>query len=144
MKFFEQFPNKSINEKYFGIFGIPCKTNCYFEYRIRILCIFLYMGTYFKLIFDIFRRRRRRRVPSSSSSSSSVRPSVPSSVPSSSSVLCPSVPSSVQIQTFKKIKQNRLLKQTKITFQLFWGFRKEKSFFCYFWFKLKAGMVFFE
>ena len=44
---------------------------CYFEYRIRILCIFLYMGTYFKSIFDI--------CPSSSSvpslSSSVRRPS---------------------------------------------------------------------
>ena len=33
---------------YFGIFGLFCTINCYFEYRIRIVCIFLYVGTYFE------------------------------------------------------------------------------------------------
>ena len=32
----------------FGIFGLFCPINCYFEYRFRILCTFLYMGTYFE------------------------------------------------------------------------------------------------
>ena len=54
------------------MFGLFCNTNFYFAYRIWILCIFLYMGTYFKCIFDIF--------PSSSSSSCPVVV-----------VLCPSV-----------------------------------------------------
>ena len=36
---------------YFDMLGIFCTINCYFEYRIRIMCIFLYMGTYFKYIF---------------------------------------------------------------------------------------------
>ena len=31
--------------KYFGVFGVFYIINRYFEYRIRILCIFLYMGT---------------------------------------------------------------------------------------------------
>ena len=83
---FQTFPK---TRKYFGMFGLFCKINCYFEYRIRILCIFLYMGTYFKWISDIS--------PSSPCPVVVVVlcPSVPSSVPSSSSVLCPSVPSSV-------------------------------------------------
>ena len=37
---------------YFGVAGVLFTTNCYFEYRIRILCLLLYMGTYLK---DIFR-----------------------------------------------------------------------------------------
>ena len=37
---------------HFGMFGLFCIINCYFEYSIRILRIFLYMGTYFKDIFD--------------------------------------------------------------------------------------------
>ena len=57
----------------FGIVGVFCIINRYFEYRIRILCIFLYMGTYFKFVFDI--------CPSSSSSS----------CPVVVVVLCPSV-----------------------------------------------------
>ena len=40
--------------KYFGIVGVICTINCYFESRIQILCIFLYMGTYFRDIFDTF------------------------------------------------------------------------------------------
>ena len=36
---------------YFGIGGVLCIINCYFEYRIRILCPLLYMGTYLKDIF---------------------------------------------------------------------------------------------
>ena len=38
--------------KYFGMFGLFCTINRYFGYRIRILCIFLYMGIWCK---DIFR-----------------------------------------------------------------------------------------
>ena len=105
---------------YFDTFGVFCNINCYFQYGIRILCLFLYIGRYFKGIFDIFEifwKMTRsvnnfstknifsknvytlvlsRRVPSSSSLSSSVCPSVPSSVvrrrrrPSS---VRPSVPS---------------------------------------------------
>ena len=37
--------------KYFGILGLFCAINRYFEYRIRFLCIFLYMGTWCKDIF---------------------------------------------------------------------------------------------
>ena len=33
---------------YFGIFCVLCTINCYFEYRIWILCLLLYMGTYLK------------------------------------------------------------------------------------------------
>ena len=35
-------------QMYFDIFGVFCTINRYFEYRIWIQCIFLYMGTYFK------------------------------------------------------------------------------------------------
>ena len=49
------------------MFCLFCTMNCYFEYRIRILCICLYIGTYFKCIVGMF---------PSSSSSSSVRPVV--------------------------------------------------------------------
>ena len=42
------------NRMYFGIVGLFCIINCYFEYRIRILCIFPYMGTYFKDIVRHF------------------------------------------------------------------------------------------
>ena len=78
-----------------------CKRNCYFEYRIRILCIELYMVTYLKNIFRHFfvvvvvvvSSRRRRplsvrpsRRPSRRRRPSSVRPSRrPSRRPSSSS-----------------------------------------------------------
>ena len=40
--------------KYFGIFGIFCIINRYFEYRIRIRCIWLYLGTWFKICFYVF------------------------------------------------------------------------------------------
>ena len=33
---------------YFGILGVICNKNWYFEYDIRILCILMYIGTYFK------------------------------------------------------------------------------------------------
>ena len=39
---------------YFGIYGVFCIINCYFEYGIRILCIFLYIGRYFKDLFEHF------------------------------------------------------------------------------------------
>ena len=39
---FQQFPK---NRKCFGIDGVFCAINRYFEYRIRILYISLYMGT---------------------------------------------------------------------------------------------------
>ena len=47
-RFFE----RSKNRVSFGIVGVFCIIDRYFEYRIRILCIFLYMGTYFKCIFE--------------------------------------------------------------------------------------------
>ena len=46
------FRNFLIPRKYFGIFGVLCIINRYFEYRIRILCIWLYMGTSVKCIFE--------------------------------------------------------------------------------------------
>ena len=39
---------------YFGVDGLFCIINVYFEYRIRILCIGLYIGTWFKCIFEHF------------------------------------------------------------------------------------------
>ena len=39
---------------YFGILGVFCTINWYFEYRIRIRCTFLYMGTYFKDLSEHF------------------------------------------------------------------------------------------
>ena len=50
----EHFPQNRKSRMYFGIAGLFCTINCYFEYRNRILCIFLYMGTYFKDIFEHF------------------------------------------------------------------------------------------
>ena len=35
----------------FWHFGVFCTINCYFEFGIRIRCIFLYIGSYFKDIF---------------------------------------------------------------------------------------------
>ena len=43
--------------KCFYIFGLFCIINRYFEYRIRICCIELYMGTLFKTFFDMFSKR---------------------------------------------------------------------------------------
>ena len=40
--------------KCFGIVGVLYTINRYFEYRIRILCIGLYMGTWVKCIFEHF------------------------------------------------------------------------------------------
>ena len=53
---FDVFPT---SRKCFGIFG-PFRTiNRYFEYLIRILCIFLYMGEHtLKIFFDIFRPQK--------------------------------------------------------------------------------------
>ena len=48
LKVFDLFQRFPITRMYFGIVGLFCKTNCKFEYRIWILCIFLCMGTYFK------------------------------------------------------------------------------------------------
>ena len=52
---FEHFANSVVLKCMLALFGVICTINCYFEYRIWILCIFLYMGTYFK---DIFRTRK--------------------------------------------------------------------------------------
>ena len=38
----------------FGIVGLFCIINCYFEYGIRIRCTLLYMGTLVKCIFEHF------------------------------------------------------------------------------------------
>ena len=46
----------------FDVFGGFCVISCYFEYRIRIRCLFLYMGTSYKnmfLIFSTFLKRSR-------------------------------------------------------------------------------------
>ena len=40
--------------KYFGVVGLLSIINCYFEYRIPILCILLYMGPWVKYIFEHF------------------------------------------------------------------------------------------
>ena len=42
------------SESILAFFGPFCIINRYFEYRIRILCIFLYMGTWCKDIFRHF------------------------------------------------------------------------------------------
>ena len=39
---------------FFGVVGVFCTINHYFEFGIRILCIFLYIGSYFKDIFELF------------------------------------------------------------------------------------------
>ena len=46
----------------FCIVGVFCIINWYFEYRSRIRCIWLYMGTCFNLcdIFDIFQNMSRK------------------------------------------------------------------------------------
>ena len=45
---FEHFRNIWIVRKYFGVVGVFGATNCYFEYRVQILCVWLYTGTWFK------------------------------------------------------------------------------------------------
>ena len=52
--FFEIAQSIQTFRKYFYIVGLFCTRTHYFEYRIRILCIFLYMGAYFKYIFRHF------------------------------------------------------------------------------------------
>ena len=51
--------------KYFGILGVFCIIDLYFEYRIWILCIWLYMEAWFKNMFwDVLRIfRRYKNVP---------------------------------------------------------------------------------
>ena len=49
---------QSILRNYFGMLGVLCTINCYSEYRIRILCICLYMGTYVKDLFITFLLKR--------------------------------------------------------------------------------------
>ena len=49
---FEMFEHNVFLLMYFGVVGVFCTTNCYFEYRI--LFIFLYIRTDFKDIFHIF------------------------------------------------------------------------------------------
>ena len=58
---FRNFPK---GRKYFGIFGLFCIINSYFEYRIRIR---LYMGTWLKYYFCDFVRfsRKLQKCPSS-------------------------------------------------------------------------------
>ena len=43
-----------IFESILAFVGLFCIIDCYFEYRIRIRCIWLYMGTWFKNIFCDF------------------------------------------------------------------------------------------
>ena len=53
--FLRDFPPKSKFSKVFWHHCVFYTINCYFEYRIRILCIWLYMGTWFKINFgDVF------------------------------------------------------------------------------------------
>ena len=44
---------------YFGIVGLFFIINRYFEYRIRIRCIELYMGTWFKHVFRHFPKNQK-------------------------------------------------------------------------------------
>ena len=62
-EFFEHFG--FFVEMNFGIFGVSWIISWYFEYRIRIRCSFLYMGTYFKDYFRLFRNKQNRYVPRS-------------------------------------------------------------------------------
>ena len=39
---------------HFDVFGVICIINCYVECVYRILCIFLYIGTYFRDSFRYF------------------------------------------------------------------------------------------
>ena len=50
---FRNVPCSCTSLKVFWHVFFLCIINRYFEYRIRILCIFLYMGTYFE---DFFRQ----------------------------------------------------------------------------------------
>ena len=52
--FFEVFEQIPKTRMYFCILVLFCTINPYFEYRLRILWILLYMGTYFKHIFRHF------------------------------------------------------------------------------------------
>ena len=52
--FSEKFISPLKLRKRFGIVGLFCTINRCFEYRIRILCIFLYMGTWCKDNFRHF------------------------------------------------------------------------------------------
>ena len=44
-------------EYVFGMCDVFCTINCYFGFRIWILCIFLYIGTYFEDCFRHFRQK---------------------------------------------------------------------------------------
>ena len=52
----KMFQNVPKYRKHFGIWRVFCIINCYFEYRTRIRCIWLYMGTWFKSVFCVFLR----------------------------------------------------------------------------------------
>ena len=59
---FPRFSNETIFSNKFWQFRRECCTiNCYFEYRNRILCVFLYVGTYFKDMFRHFRQTNRMK-----------------------------------------------------------------------------------
>ena len=49
---FESFENIVLFSNLFG-HGVFCTISCCFEYRIRIRCIWLYMGTCFNLFCDL-------------------------------------------------------------------------------------------
>ena len=58
---FEMFENIGISEMNFGVVGVLCTINCYFEYVYRIRCIFLYIGTCFRYLFEnLFSKCPRR------------------------------------------------------------------------------------
>ena len=46
--FFNIFEKCRFVRIHFGMFGVFCTRNSYFEYGIRIRCILLYIGTWFK------------------------------------------------------------------------------------------------
>ena len=48
------FENNVFVRMRFGVFGVFCIINCYFEYRIRILCIFCRPDHNLKILLNIF------------------------------------------------------------------------------------------
>ena len=56
---FEIFQNLPISRMYFAILVLLCIINRYFEYRIWILCICWYMGTWVKYFFKTFFEKSR-------------------------------------------------------------------------------------
>ena len=52
--FSSSFRNICFFEMRLGILGVFYTINLHFDYRVRILCIWLYMGIWLKTVFDMF------------------------------------------------------------------------------------------